>query len=174
MLQDFESLYRDNVRDLHRFSLFLSGDPARADDLVSETFVRLWGARDRVDLRTVRGYLFTIARNLHLQELRRRRPSVALDAIDFELADARPGPEVVASDRAELRATLEALQVLPETDRAALLMHVDGGLGYDEIAAALSISAGTARVKVHRARLKLATARRGPNFDRKTSQETPP
>jgi len=48
--------------------LFLSGDAALADDILSETFIRLWYARGRVDLTTVNGYLFAIARNLFLAE----------------------------------------------------------------------------------------------------------
>ena len=77
-------------------ALFLSGDPALADDLVAETFVRLWNARERVDLPTVRGYLFTIARNLYLQERRGRPPAAELNEA---LADRGPGPEAQALAR---------------------------------------------------------------------------
>ena len=150
---DFESLYRTHARDVHRFVLFLSGKPDLADDIVSETFIRLWNARSRVDLSTVRGYLFAIARNLYLQQLRHdgRRADLPEHVVDRE-----PGPEAQAGSRDELRAVLAALQQLPEVDRAALLMRADDDLSYQEIAAALSISAVSARVKVHRARLTLA------------------
>jgi RNA polymerase sigma-70 factor (ECF subfamily) len=53
---------------------------------------------------------------------------------------------------------LTALARLPEIDRAAVLMRADGGLPYEEIAAALQVSVAAAKVKVHRARLKLAEA----------------
>jgi hypothetical protein len=59
---DFSKLYRTHAGEVHRFVLFLSGDPALADDILSETFIRLWHARDRVDLTTVKGYLLAIAR----------------------------------------------------------------------------------------------------------------
>jgi RNA polymerase sigma-70 factor (ECF subfamily) len=150
---DFSGLFREYGRDLYRFALFLGGDPALADDIVSETFVRLWGARERVDFQTVKGYLFTIARNVFLHERRRAR---ATDPLDPDLEDRRPGPESEALARAELRQALAALQALPEIDRTAFLMRIDGGLAYDEIAASLGLSAAAARVKVHRARLKLA------------------
>lgn len=42
---DFSELYRTYAGDVHRFVLFLSGDPALADDILSETFIRLWHAR---------------------------------------------------------------------------------------------------------------------------------
>jgi RNA polymerase sigma-70 factor (ECF subfamily) len=148
-------LYHAHSADLYRFALFLSGDPAVADDLVAETFVRLWNARARVDLATVRGYLFTIARNLYLQERRGRRPAAELNEA---LADRGPGPEALALARAELRTTLAALQGLPELDRAALLMRAGDGLDYDEIGAALGLSPAAVRVRVHRARQRLAAA----------------
>jgi RNA polymerase sigma-70 factor (ECF subfamily) len=51
---------------------------------------------------------------------------------------------------------METLAGLPEVDRAAVLMRADEGLAYEEIAMALGISVASAKVKVHRARLKLA------------------
>jgi RNA polymerase sigma-70 factor (ECF subfamily) len=150
---DFEGLYRTHARDVHRFVLFLSGNPDLADDIVSETFIRLWNARSRVDLPTVRGYLFAIARNLFLQQLRHDGHRAELPT---HVLDREPGPEQQASSRDDLRAVLAALQQLPEIDRAALLMRADEELSYQEIAAALGISVVSARVKVHRARLALA------------------
>lgn len=149
---DFEGLYRAHAREVHRFVLFLSGDAALADDIVSETFIRLWAARGRVDLTTVRGYLFTIARNLFLQQRRHVHRRVELDE---RVADPQPGPDRRAGARDELQAVLAALQTLPDVDRAALLMRADEGLPYTDIAAALGITVTAAKVKVHRARLAL-------------------
>jgi RNA polymerase sigma-70 factor (ECF subfamily) len=156
---DLESLYRAHAAEVRRFALFLSGDAALADDIVAETFVRLWGARERVELATVRGYLVAIARNVFLQERRRVRRHYAVP--DDSLTDPEPGPARRAIARDDLAITLAALQELPEADRAALLMRADGGLSYEEIAATLGISNTAARVKVHRARLRLAAARAG-------------
>ncbi len=135
----------------------MSGDRALADDIVSETFVRVWHARERLDLATVKSYLLAIARNLFLAERRRGQRMTALD--DRE-RDRRPGPERHAQAHIELQAALAALQRLPEIDRAAVLLRAEEGLSYEEVAAALGISAGAARVKVHRARLRLAEALR--------------
>lgn len=154
---DFSQLYHAHARDVHRFVLFLSGDPSLADDIVSETFIRLWHARARVDLPTVKGYLLAIARNLFLEECRRAR---RLTTLDEQATDGRPGPEQRARTRGELQSVLVALQALPETDRAAVLLRAEEGMSYEEIAVALGVSPVTARVKVHRARLKLAEVRR--------------
>lgn len=150
---DFDGLYRAHAADVHRFALFLCGRPDIADDLVSETFIRLWHARERVDLTTVRAYLFAITRNLHLQQQRHRGRGAQLDQ---QIADAGPDPEQKVGARDQLRAVLAALQRLPEVDRAALLMRADDELSYAEIGAALGIPEVSARVKVCRARLALA------------------
>jgi RNA polymerase sigma-70 factor, ECF subfamily len=154
---DFSELYRTHAGDVHRFVLFLSGDPALADDILSETFIRLWHARDRVDLTTVKGYLLAIARNLFLADRRHARRMTTLDA---RALDTRPGPERRAHAHFELQAVLTALQTLPEIDRAAVLLRAEEGMSYDEVAAALGISPVAARVKVYRARLRLAEALR--------------
>ena len=153
---DFEALYARYAREVFRFALSLSGNRAMAEDITSETFVRVWSARDRVDLSTVVGYLMTIARHLYLGQTGydRRR-----DVLDHDPEDAAPGPHAQAEGRAELDAVLADLQPLAEPDRAALLMRAQDQLAYEEIAAALDISAGAAKVKVHRARRKLAELR---------------
>ena len=156
---DFSTLYRAYARDVHRFALFLSGDAALADDIVSETFMRMWNARARVELTTVKAYLFAVARNLFLQHRRQAKRTTSLDE---QVVDSGPGPHEQADARDELRAVLEALQALPEVDRSALLMRIDAAMPYEEIARTLGISESAAKVKVHRSRLKLTAARRPP------------
>lgn len=152
----FSELYRAHSRDIYRFALFLSGDPDLAEDIVSETYIRLWHARDRLDLSTVKAYLLAIARNLFLQH--RRVAKKRTDLVD-EHADSRPSPETVAVSRSELQAVLAALQQLPEIDRSAVLLRAEEGLSYEEIASILDITPTATRVKVHRARVKLGGAR---------------
>lgn len=156
-LIDFSALYRRYARDVHRFVVFLSGNASSAEDIVSETFVRAWHARSRLDLSTVKAYLFAIARNLYLQQ---RRSGNRLDPLEDRLADPRPGPHERMRARLDLDVVMAALQRLPELDRTAVLMRADDGIPYEEIAKTLGISVSSAKVKVHRARLKLAEARR--------------
>ena len=153
---DFDALYAQHAPSVYRFVLSLSGNRAMAEDITSETFVRVWCARERVDIATVIGYLITIARHLYLEQLRSQRGHAALDT---ERGDSAPGPHALAAGRAELAAVLVDLQTLAEPDRAALLMRAQDQMSYEEIAAALQISAGAAKVKVHRARRRIAELR---------------
>lgn len=160
-MDDFSALYRKYAPDVFRFALYLSGDRSRAEDIASETFVRVWAAPEPIRMATVKGYLFTIARNLFLQGLRGKSRQLELDGgMNRELPDPQPSPLVQAERKQELHAMLARLQELPEIDRAALLMRALDGLAYEEISRALGISLSSAKVKIHRARLSLAGIRR--------------
>jgi RNA polymerase sigma factor (sigma-70 family) len=149
----FEQLYRTYHGDVHRFALWLSGDPAEADDIASETFVRAWAADAPLRAKSIRSYLLTVARNLHRRGYRSRRRA---EALALEPADAPPDLEAELAGRSELRAMLARLQALAEPDRAALLMRAFHGLSYEEIGAALGTSAAAAKVRVHRTRARLS------------------
>jgi RNA polymerase sigma-70 factor (ECF subfamily) len=149
---DFGGVYERHAASVYRFALYLTGSHAEAQDIVSETFVRAWTATGTIRTETIKAYLLSIARNLHIEGFRRRRREGAMPP---DPRDAAPDPEAAAAGRSELDAVLAALQAMPEIDRAAVLMRADG-TSYDEIALALDLSAAAARVKVHRARLKLA------------------
>jgi RNA polymerase sigma-70 factor (ECF subfamily) len=151
-MKEFEELYRRYAADVLRFALYLSGDRAEAEDIASETFVRVFTTRDRLRMPTVKGYLFAIARNLHRQGWRSRSRRSSLDG---DVTDQAPGPHAQAEGRAELDQVLAALQELPEVDRAAVLMRAQDGMSYEEIAASLGLTLAAVKVKVHRARVRL-------------------
>ncbi len=155
-MTDFHSLYQRYAPQVRRFALFLCGDSALADDVTSETFVRAWTARGKIKEATVKAYLFTIARNLYRDHLRRNRRNTELDE---SLPDSRPGLAARTEYKEELEAVMAALRQLPEVDRAALLMRVQEEMSYEEIADALDLNLTTVKVKVHRARLKLMRVR---------------
>jgi RNA polymerase sigma-70 factor, ECF subfamily len=152
----FGALYTKFAQDVYHFALYLSGERGEAEDITSETFVRAWASSETIRVATIRGYLFTIARNLFLQGLRKKSRQVALDE---NLRDPQASPYAQVEQKAELRAVLAGLQKLPEIDRAALLMRAFDEMPYEEIERALGISLPALNVKVHRARLALADIR---------------
>lgn len=152
----FHELYESYSRDVYRFALYLSGDPAVAEDVTSETLIRVWSSPEPVRLATVKAYLLTIARNLCLME---RRRALRRQGLDETVPDAGHGALRQVEAKDELESVLRLLQQFPEADRAALLMRADEGLSYEEIAVALGLPVATVKVKVHRARLKLAQIR---------------
>ena len=159
-MTDPSGLYERYAPEVFRFALYLSADRDEAADITSETFVRAWTAPEPIRMATVKGYLFTIARNLYLQGLRRKGRHVEMDrALEERIADPGASPQTQVEARSEMLAVLAALQKLPEVDRAALLMRAMDELPYEEIARALGISLAAVKVKIHRARLALSGVR---------------
>ena len=155
-MTDIEDLYKRYAGDVRRFALYLCGDVVMADEITSDTFVRAWMAADRIRQPTVRGYLFTIARNAYTDLLRRAARHTQLDE---NMPDTRISAQTQMEQSAEVRAVLAALQQLPEMERTVLLMRTLDEMPYEEIAETLGIPMVNARVTVHRARLKLMQTR---------------
>ena len=70
-MDGFQERYDRHWRDVYRFALFLCGNPAQAEDLASDTFMRAWTSRGPIREPTVRAYPLTITRNLW-RDLKRR------------------------------------------------------------------------------------------------------
>ena len=154
---DFSALYQRYAQNVYRFSLYLSGDIALAQDLTAETFARAWIARDRIRVGSVIAYLLMIARNLYRDAIRQRTESRLPE--DFEAVDRAPGPEAAAQARDELQRVLAALARIPEHEREVLLMATVEGLSHQAIAVALNLSVDAVKVRVHRARVRLNAVR---------------
>jgi RNA polymerase sigma-70 factor (ECF subfamily) len=153
---DFADVYVRYAPDVHSFALWLTGEPSDADDITAETFVRAWTSSEPIRAATVKGYLFTIARNYFLESRRRMSRQTMLTET---IADPRPAPDVRAEQANELANARAALAQLAEVDRAAIIMRAVHDMSYDEIARSLGISLSAAKVKVHRARMALARIR---------------
>lgn len=149
----FHELYERHSQDVYRYAFWLSGSADDADDITSETFARAWVGRDAIRTETVKAYLFAIARNLHLQGLRHTKRQADLTP---HHPDPQPAPEQQVESRLELGRAMDAIQSLPEVDRAAFLLRIQHDLPYDEIARILQVPLTSVKVKIHRARLKLA------------------
>lgn len=154
-VDELEALYRQHAPAVLRFALGLCGDRALAEDLVSETFVKVMTKAPRIETRTARAYLLVVARNTFLSGLRGRRREVP---VPEALLAPELDPVHRLAEEARLETVLGALRILPEGERAALLLRVDHDLSYEEIASALGISETAAKVRVHRARVRLASA----------------
>jgi len=153
------ALYSELAPAVLRFLRDLLGDDALAADALQEAFVRAFRRIETVPRGTrLAGWVFGIARNVSL-ELRRargrtRRVLVEEDArLACRVADVRArSPEAQLLDREAVVVVTRALAQLPEDRRAALLLRLDHGLSYDEIARAMGWSLAKVKVEIFRAR----------------------
>ena len=152
----FSAIYRRYGADVFRFALYLTGDRDEAEDVASETFVRLWTSSAQIRTESVKGYLLTIARNVYLHE---RRRQIRNTGVSGDIHDPARGVHETLEQRDQLAATSAQLATLPEINRAALLMHATQDMSYQEIAEALGLSLASVKVRIHRARLALAHTR---------------
>lgn len=152
----FEALYRKYVAQVYNFALYELRDPHAAEDLTAQVFLRALGGlrhfREQAEPpeSSFRVWLFQIARNTLSNERRRRRrhPEAPLDAA-LELAGA-DNVHNTAADRAELRAALAAIDLLPADRRRALVLRFVNELDAREIGQILGRSEGATRVLIHR------------------------
>ncbi|PKL81829.1 MAG: hypothetical protein CVV24_13250, partial [Ignavibacteriae bacterium HGW-Ignavibacteriae-3] len=100
-MTDFHDLYTRYSGDIYRFALFLCGSVEDAEDITAETFVRALTGKAPLVSATVKGYLLTIARNLHLDMVRRRKK---LTEFPQELQDPEAHLEHVVGGKIELEA----------------------------------------------------------------------
>ncbi len=154
----FHALYDRHHRGV--FSLFLRsiGDHHRAEDLLQETFLRVFAHRQAYrPTATFRTWLFTIARNLLIDQLRQRRenPEIESGEILETVADpgATPLQEAEASE-VEERLQAAVLRLRP-SQREVLLLHRFAGLSPEEIAEVTGASPAGVRVTLHRALRRL-------------------
>ncbi len=157
----FEELYVAYSPDVYRFATWLSGNTNDAEDITAETFTRAWMNFAIIRTETLKAYLFTVARNIYLESLRKRQDHDTLD--DFH-PDPHPTIEKSLETQGELDQIRATLLTLPEIDRSAFVMRVQYDLSYAEIARVLQISEGAVKVKVHRVRKLL--------FDVRSKKET--
>lgn len=147
---EFDALYRTACADVYAYVASLVGDAATAEDITAAAFERAYRKRRTFDPRrgTPRQWLFTIARNASLDELR-RRGRAAVPVADAGVRVAAPEAADGGSDRSD--AVRAAIASLHPRERDLIALKFYAGLSNTEIAATLGISETSAGTRVHRA-----------------------
>ncbi|MCY1083000.1 RNA polymerase sigma factor [Archangium lansingense] len=156
----FRSLFEQHSPAVWRFLRDLFRDDAAADEATQETFVRAHGKLGALrDDARLASWLLGIARHIYLES--RRSRGTHLDIADqeheslLEAALPSPTPEDMLLDREMEGLLAEALGELREERRSALLLRIDHGLAYEDIAQVMGWSLPKVKNEIHRARLQL-------------------
>ena len=160
--QAFGALYAAHVRAVNAAVFDRVRDAEARADVVQESFVRALQRLDHLrDPASFRPWLLAIARNTAIDHLRAGRGTDAADDEALEaLADPVAGPEEFAELAGLATQVRDGLVRLSRRDATALSMAVQLGLSTQELAAALGVSPGAAKVALHRARNRLRQALR--------------
>lgn len=158
MALDFEALYRSSRDDVFAYVMTLLADRPAAEDVTALAFERAYRKQRSFDSGrgSTRGWLFGIARNAALDELRRRkrRATLAADPEDVAAESVDDQAERLLQ-RAAVRA---ALAGLPARDRELIALKFHAGLENAELAEVLGVSPSNAGTMLHRAMTKLREA----------------
>ena len=151
----FADLYRQTFADVYAYVATIVRDRSAAEDVTAQAFERAYRKRRSFDARrgSERAWLFGIARNAALDELRRRRRTATLVAEPPD--EALAAHDEVAVRRATVRA---AMATLEPRDRELIALKFHGDLSNAELARILGTSESNAGTRVHRAVTKLREA----------------
>ncbi len=158
-----ESQIEAEIPGLRRYARALSGDMAQADDLVQDCLERalsrlaLW-RRDG----NVRAWLFTILRNVWIDELRRRKVRPEQNGMDEAMEGAATAPN--QHDRLVVRDLVTALALLAPEQRETVLLVGLEGMSYAEAAGVTGVPVGTVMSRLKRGRDRLALLMHGGEF----------
>ncbi len=160
----FHTLVERYTGPIYNLALYLLRDSMEAENVTQETFLRVVAALDRIRIdQPFKPYLFRIAVNLCYDWLREKKPVLFAD-LDDDAAQANEGEDIVDDapplverlEKEELYAQLRtAIDALPESYRAAIVLRYVEDFSYEEIAQALNLPLNTVRTHLRRAKQQL-------------------
>ncbi len=140
----------DDLSDgIYRFLLKNTGDTDIAQDLVQESFMKLWIRRKEVNFKKSKSYLFSTAYHTMIDHIRKNERLTSLEGKEHHL-------EPVDRHYSDLKEILDiALDRLPDIQRSVVLLRDYEGYSYEEIGEITGLSESQVKVYIYRARLFL-------------------
>ena len=162
---EFEALFSRSYQRAYNLAYRLTGNESDAEDLTQDAIVRAWGAFDRYDRRhSFEVWLLRILSNLAIDRWRRQSlirthsldQTYRSNGTDIQLgslvADRSPGPEQQVILRAQGEQIEQALRMLPDNYRTAIILTDIEEWSYEEVAVKMRCPVGTVRSRLHRGR----------------------
>jgi RNA polymerase sigma-70 factor (ECF subfamily) len=159
----FEEIVRRYKDPLYNFTNRLLGDSIFSEDIVQETFLRVYRNKNRYhQIAKFSTWIYTIASNLAKTELRRRKirnffsiSSKGSDERDYDLLDVGTDVEREVDSRLKNAIILREINALPAHFREAVLLRDVENFSYEEISEILKVPLGTVKSRVNRGRSRL-------------------
>jgi RNA polymerase sigma factor (sigma-70 family) len=161
--QEFDRLMRPHFDALHRSAYRLTRNQADAEDLLQETFVRVYPKLSELqEMENPRAWLMCVMYRLFVDVVRHRKSSPLYSMSDLEIGDesqcmasGEPGPDKEADSAIGERRLEWAWQRLDKVQRALLALHDVEGYTLAEIKEMSGLPEGTLKSRLHRARIRL-------------------
>ena len=166
----------EHIDGLYSYAMALSRNRSDAEDLVQETYVRAIPAAERLRKESnVKSWLFTILRNIWLNQLRNTKGAVQMSGADIDQFLSESAGATTSDVHSQLVTRLEqervrhAILQLSDEFREVIMLREYEGLSYQEIAALLNCPIGTVMSRLGRARSKLGVLLSAPQVAGRSS-----
>ncbi|MEU4806464.1 sigma-70 family RNA polymerase sigma factor [Actinosynnema sp. NPDC023587] len=150
----FDELVRRHTGRMYRVALRIVGDPVEAEDVVQDAWISAWRALPRFRGEAAPAtWLYRVVTNAALTHLRRRKPTVPLEAVPEPRTS--DGPETTVLRNETTNDVLRAIASLDPSQRVPLVLRELEGLSYEEVAEVMGTGVPALRARLHRARVAL-------------------
>ncbi len=150
----FESVFNNYAKDIKRFIFSKTRDTDLAEDIVQDTFVKIWEDCEKVVYDTIKSYLYTIANNLFLNIVKHKKV-VDNHQQGYTKDRTNESPEFLLLEEEFLIKLEKTIENLPETQREVFLLNRIEKMKYKDIAERLGISIKAVEKRMHGALLVL-------------------
>ena len=153
--EQFDAFYNEHARALRNFIYYKFGDADQSDDVLQESFIRLWKNCAKVTLDTAKGFLYRIAINLSTSLKRSEKVKLKYEERAVRSGADQESPEFRILEKEFMEKLTAAISSLPDKQREVFLMNRVEKKTYKEIAEISGVSVKAIEKTMHKALLKL-------------------
>lgn len=152
----YRSIYDTYAKALYRFLYYSYGNEEKSEDVAQEVFIKLWQKCNEFELTNIKSLIYTMGKNLMLNELQKSKVRLNYEIENVSHASAA-SPEFELEEK-EFKHQLEkAINQLTTNEREVFLLNRIDQLTYSEIAERLTLSQKAVEKRMHNALIKLQT-----------------
>jgi RNA polymerase sigma-70 factor (ECF subfamily) len=146
----FSKLYERLSPDLHNYLYYKYGEALNPGDKMQEAFIKLWENCKKVSAEKAKSFLFTVANNLMLNEIKHQKVVLkyAAEKVNSDLSES---PEFILEQEEYFKKYQEVLSKLTEEQRTAFLLNKAEGKRHDEIAQMLGVTRKVVEYRIYSA-----------------------
>lgn len=148
--QEFERAFDLYYTSVRNFLYYKTSQSELAEDVAQDAFVKLWETRDKIDKSSIKAYVFTIANNLAINQLKRDQLKFKFLKLQVDKTDIKT-PEYLLEMQEFDQKLQDSLAKIPDGAREVFLMNRIDGLKYREIAEMLGLSMKAVEKRMSRA-----------------------
>ena len=148
----FEKVYKQYSKDLYRFLTYSFQDKTLSEDITQNVFLKLWEQCEKFHLRNIKSLIFTMGKNLSLNEIRRNQKTERESFQEIRFSET---PQDLLEEKQFKEKLTHSINQLNEKERVVFLMNRINNLTYHEIASQLEVSQKTVEKRMHQALKKL-------------------